>query len=537
MATTFKTPGVYIKEPDSFPPSIVGVDTALPAFIGYTERATKDRKIVTMQPVRISSMADYERTFGRAYRELYSLSPNAPGTADTDLGEITLDGGKTTYHLVESGAANFYLYDCLRHFYANGGGDCYIVSCSNYVGDDHKTVNPLSAGLLTAGLEAIKNVVGPTMLLVPDAVLLPQDGYQSVIQAMLRQCGEVGDRVALFDIRGGDDPKLEGNSDEDPVTRFRDAVAGQPDQHKYGIAYFPFIYTSVVQPTDLTIANFDPEKLDVLKTALNAAVDAAYPADEKGPNKKGEAVKEKWVKAIGSSKAEPGPADPPLAEGTLTHKQLLNGLMANIPAMGDLLKHMAAARNTLPASPAMAGVYATIDRDRGVGNAPANVGIIQLIAPVVDINAHEQEDLNAPTGGISINAIRTVPGRGTLVWGARTLDGNSNDWRYIQVRRTMIYVEQSVKTALNSFVFAPNTASTWVTVTSMIESFLHGLWAAGGLMGTTPGEAYSVRAGLGSTMTADDVLNGIMRVQIILQMVRPAEFIELTFEQQMLGGA
>ena len=88
-----------------------------------------------------------------------------------------------------------------------------------------------------------------------------------------------------------------------------------------------------------------------------------------------------------------------------------------------------------------------------------------------------------PIDGLAINAIRDFVGRGTLVWGARTLDGNSNDWRYIQVRRALIYIEQSVELALNKFVFEPNVAQTWVTVASMIGSFLRGVWQAGGLMG------------------------------------------------------
>jgi phage tail sheath protein FI len=141
-----------------------------------------------------------------------------------------------------------------------------------------------------------------------------------------------------------------------------------------------------------------------------------------------------------------------------------------------------------------------------------------------------------PIDGLAVNAIRSFVGRGTLVWGARTLDGNSNDWRYIQVRRALIYIEQSVELALNKFVFEPNVAQTWVTVSSMISSFLRGVWSAGGLMGATPQEAFTVQCGLGSTMTAQDVLEGRMLVQIMLQMVRPAEFIVLTFKQQMQGG-
>jgi phage tail sheath protein FI len=174
---------------------------------------------------------------------------------------------------------------------------------------------------------------------------------------------------------------------------------------------------------------------------------------------------------------------------------------------------------------------------RGVWNAPANVGLATVLGPTIPITNDMQNDLNMPIDGLAVNAIRDFVGRGTLVWGARTLDGNSNDWRYIQVRRALIYIEQSVELALNKFVFAPNVAQTWVTVSSMISSFLRGVWQAGGLMGASPTEAFSVQCGLGSTMTAQDVLEGRMIVQIKLTMVHPAEFIVLTFQQQMQGGA
>jgi hypothetical protein len=208
-----------------------------------------------------------------------------------------------------------------------------------------------------------------------------------------------------------------------------------------------------------------------------------------------------------------------------------------VPGFRKVLAAVAASQSVLPPSGAIAGVWTANDTLRGVWNAPANAGIATLVRPLMSINDQQQEDLNAPVESLAVNAIRTFQGRGSLIWGARTLDSNSNDWRYIQVRRTMIYVEQSVKQALEAMVFKPNTAQTWVTVVSMIESFLHGLWSAGGLMGGTPAEAYRVQAGLGSTMTPQDVLDGVMRVNVTMQMVHPAEFMELTFKQQMLGGA
>ena len=84
-----------------------------------------------------------------------------------------------------------------------------------------------------------------------------------------------------------------------------------------------------------------------------------------------------------------------------------------------------------------------------------------------------------PTAGKSVNAIRPFAGKGTLVWGARTLAGNDNEWRYVNVRRFFILVEESVKKATEQFAFEPNDANTWVKVQAMIENFLTTQWRAG----------------------------------------------------------
>jgi len=120
-----------------------------------------------------------------------------------------------------------------------------------------------------------------------------------------------------------------------------------------------------------------------------------------------------------------------------------------------------------------------------------------------------------------------------LVWGARTLDGNSQDWRYIPVRRTVIYIEQSIKNLLEPYVFSANTQATWTAVKAMAENFLTGLWRDGGLAGATAQDAFFVQVGLGSTMTNEDILNGFMNMTIGVAITRPAEFIILTFQQQM----
>jgi hypothetical protein len=182
----------------------------------------------------------------------------------------------------------------------------------------------------------------------------------------------------------------------------------------------------------------------------------------------------------------------------------------------------------------MAGIYTTVDNNRGVWKSPANISVNSVVKPAINITHDQQEDLNVnATSGKSINAIRTFPGIGTLVWGGRTLDGNSLDWKYINVRRTMIMLEQSIKLALRSYVFEPNDANTWVTVKSMIINFLTEKWKQGALAGSSPGDAFDVQVGLGATMTSLDILEGKMLVSVKLAIVRPAEFIVVTFEQQM----
>lgn len=187
----------------------------------------------------------------------------------------------------------------------------------------------------------------------------------------------------------------------------------------------------------------------------------------------------------------------------------------------------------LPPSSAMAGVYARVDNNNGVWTSPANVGLNYVIKPTYMVDREQQEDMNVTTTGKSVNAIRTFTGKGTLVWGARTMAGNDNEWRYISVRRFFNFVEESIQKASESFVFAPNDANTWVRLRAMIENFLNLQWRAGALTGAKPEQAYYVRVGLRQTMTAQDILEGRMIIEIGLAAVRPAEFIVLEFSHKM----
>ncbi|PMY29143.1 phage tail sheath family protein [Pseudomonas sp. GW456-L14] len=181
----------------------------------------------------------------------------------------------------------------------------------------------------------------------------------------------------------------------------------------------------------------------------------------------------------------------------------------------------------LPPSAAVAGAYAGTDASRGVWKAPANVALNNA-TPVTVVTDAAQGSMNDN----GINAIRSFTGKGTLIWGARTLD-KTDAWRYVPVRRLFNSVERDIKRAMQLAVFEPNSQPTWETVRSAIDHYLYGLWQQGALSGSKASEAYFVHIGKGVTMTEDDIKQGKMIVKVGMAAVRPAEFIILQFTQNV----
>ncbi|MBS9423188.1 phage tail sheath family protein [Photorhabdus caribbeanensis] len=181
----------------------------------------------------------------------------------------------------------------------------------------------------------------------------------------------------------------------------------------------------------------------------------------------------------------------------------------------------------IPPSAVMAGIYASVDNSRGVWQAPANVPVQGGLQPKYPMTDDLQGKYNQ---GKALNMIRTFPKSGTLVWGARTLE-DSDNWRYIPVRRLFNSAERDIKNAMSFAVFEPNSQPTWEAVRRAIDNYLHALWQQGGLMGSKAEQAYFVQIGKGVTMTDDDIKQGKMIVKIGMAAVRPAEFIILQFTQ------
>ncbi len=232
--------------------------------------------------------------------------------------------------------------------------------------------------------------------------------------------------------------------------------------------------------------------------------------------------------------SDPAPANVGLTVFSTNPGFLDGGINADKTLYNNITSLLQANTLTLYPASTMAGIYASVDRDRGVWKAPANVSINGVVAPAVNISSADQENLNVDAGsGKSINAIRAFAGKGILVWGARTLAGNDNEWRYVPVRRLFIFAEESIQEASEFVVFEPNDKNTWTRVKSLIGNFLTNLWRDGALAGATPAEAFFVKVGLGETMTAQDILEGKMIIQVGLAAVRPAEFIILQFSHKL----
>jgi uncharacterized protein len=175
----------------------------------------------------------------------------------------------------------------------------------------------------------------------------------------------------------------------------------------------------------------------------------------------------------------------------------------------------------IPPSGHMMGVWARTDETRGVYKAPANEVPKGVIGLSYDCNFREQELLNP----IGINCIRTFPNRGIRIWGARTLvEPDITEWRYINVRRLVSYIEKSLEIGLQWVVFEPNDEDLWARVTRTVSNFLTGLWRQGALMGATPAEAFYVKCD-GDLNTAETMILGRLYVEIGVCPVRPAEFV------------
>ena len=629
--TTIKTPGVYTTEIPVFPPSVAQVATAVPAFIGYTEKAVKNGKDVTRKAVRLSSLLQYIQYFGDSFD---NLSATVTLNDDGSIGGVDI-------------APKYHLFNAMQMFFNHGGSNCYVISVGGYKANGKGDILDFIPAGGVSCLQVLAKEDEPTLIVIPDAVILDEGHFNDLMNLALKQCGDLQDRFTIMDIKDG------FLDDDNVVSKFRNGVSGT--YLNYGAVYYPWLRSSLpykitygntkvtkggapVAMADLMPGNALVTRLDKVvkdQTKINTFI---APIDKSMKPITGKADLELRVGDIKKmltdfialtsfndvppppavnvedrfkdyikkgTAASPSPIDKLMKDLLLIDKSFPSGALGKVaeadfpnnevagvvaqpkiygdpappddqaainitPRMKSLYsdtyiaitnfateiqniadsieQSLESASATyanikaavkkegiiVPPSGAIAGVYAAVDATRGVWKAPANVPLNTVIEPMVTIDNNIQDRLNVDVnGGKSVNAIRTFTGKGTLVWGARTLAGNDNEWRYVSVRRFFIMVEESAKKATEPFVFEPNDANTWAKVRGMLENFLLILWRQGALAGAKPEHAFFVKCGLGQTMTAQDILEGRLIVEIGMAAVRPAEFIILRFSHKL----
>jgi len=452
------------------PHTIAIVPTAVPVFIGYTQKAQRLQVgDLLFTPTRISSLQEYEQYFGKKVSENFTISIRD---------ELAKTGGTTSFISQSISKKTSFLRNNLFYhlqlFFGNGGGPCYIIS----VGKPKQQLNKRE---LKKGLDEAYQCAEPTLIVFPDGVNLfkATDLYQLYNEA-LAQANELGDRFVIMDISYND---LQGKS---PVELFRSNIAGGELSKtlKYGAAYYPWLRTTIPYYYTDTYVKLIHETII------------------KETGKEDEKIKGEF-------------------DGLTLNNVKLNGTTIFSLIKSELDNDAI----TLAPSSAIAGIFALVDNTGGVWKAPANVALVNVTSPSIVMNNKDQESLKTDISGKSINAIRFFQGQGTLLWGARTLAGNDNEWRYISIRRFFSMIETSIKKSIQSLWLESNDQETWSSAKQAIEIFFMYLWRQGALAGAKPEHAFFVEIGLGQTMTTQDILEGKMIIEFGVAPARPAEFI------------
>ena len=463
--------------------------------------------------------------------------------------------------------SRYYLYYAMRLFFNNGGGACYIVSVGSYA-------KPITQSDLAAGLDLLNAEPEPTMIVVPDAMSLARQDANSLAQAVLLQCSTLKSRVAILDVFAGD----AAINVYDPIGKFRTDLGTVGLD--YGAAYYPWIETAIVEILRRRHRLSHARRADDAARQAGAYVNAL-------PDPKGQAVLKKFVADSAPGQAPPAVAAPAAGAPAAAARRGpgccgARGCGGRPGCSGPRGPGSCGARGEPARRPPRLAAIGGADAraERGAEPGASRAGQYRALLRAADGRAARRGE---PVAAVGRDRRRLRPDRfhprrvqgpggdqhplrrqardrdqrprsagsqrparrqggqcdphRPRLWrdgpGARTLNGNSQDTRYVNVRRTMIMLEQSIKNAAQAFMFEPNTATTWVSVESMIRNFLTNQWKAGALFGATPAQAFSVGVGLGVTMTSDDILDGLMNVMVKVAIVRPAEFIVLTFQQTM----
>jgi phage tail sheath protein FI len=506
---TYLSPGVYVEEVEAGSRPIEGVGTAVAAFIGFAAKGPFNT------PTLVTNWGQYTQLFGEF-------------------------------------VADCYLAHAVYGYFLNGGGACYVIR----VGGDRDGDGHVDAGQLPAGPSG---VLGPYRVVARDG--LPAGPGGLTVEVTDPAEGAADDRFNLLVKRGG---KVEETFEGVTTKRGKEnVVTVVRERSKLITVEEDGAVSAAARPRSGEVALSTPPPPTPAPSQVGADEYVGDPAERTGFGGL-EAVDEVTMVAVPDLMGayQRGAIDLESVKtvqlAMIAHCELMGDRMAIIdPPPGlspqqakewrtDLagydskyaalyypwVKVFDAATGTnrfVPPSAHLAGVWARSDNSRGVHKAPANEVVRGAVALESQLTRTEQELLNP----IGVNCIRSFPGRGIRVWGARTLSSDPA-WRYLNVRRLFNYLEESILGGTQWVVFEPNDDALWARIRRTISAFLVMEWRRGALFGLTPDEAFFVKCDR-ETNPAESIDAGQVVCEIGIAPVKPAEFVIFRLAQ-VSGG-
>ncbi|MBD5527294.1 MAG: phage tail sheath family protein [Lachnospiraceae bacterium] len=549
MAEYF-TPGVYVEEYDNSPRSIEGVGTSTAGFIGFAEKGP-----TIGAPSLVTSFKSFVKQFGGFLSEFTH-------------GEYR------------------YLANSVEQFFINGGTRCYVsrvipkdaVAAKKEMGNlsleaanEGKWGNRIQVSLSTVEKRKMQLIAESGTGYVAKSVEGFREGDLVEVNGEYNRISTIYDNTVTFEVpftgavvdKGIIPKTVLYLVTVDVSVRYNDEVenygelsfnVASPNYIGSQLSKSEIVKVSVGQleeignPVEAIFGEGIQSGMINLEGGSDGTMDKVnaltFIGVDNGPGKR-TGIQSFLENGTVSMLAIPGITDPEVIVSLVTHCENLKSRVAVFDMPKDMYKpkDLIEYRNVIdstyaamyhpwiqvfdrssnksdfvPPSGAVMGIYSRTDVNRGVHKAPANE-IVFCTGLKVNYTKAEQDILN-PEG---VNLIRAIPGQGIRVWGARTAS-SSTAFKYVNVRRLFIYVEESIKANTNWVVFEPNDAALWQRVSLTISSFLDSMWRTGMLAGSTPSEGYFVEIG-SSTMSRDDIMNGRLICNIGIAPSRPAEFV------------
>ena len=537
MPVTPTYPGIYIEEILSNSHSITAAPTSVTVFIGYTH------PFMTQPPhygeaVEIFSFTDYEREFGGLF----------------NVGWLADDVGRAVFQFFSNGGAVAYVVALKPQLHLTG------IDTPQEIPGPSLTLGDTTAGVVFTGLEPVdayhQLTVSITNLRPTPPPLGQPPGPPDVADVTVAY----GHRVETFrrvTLNASPPAADAGNTLEQRIGTAANPVSSLVTVAPTSGGAYPTVWPTALGPTPLDgglpttpFTTYYPgdfgsafgqdkavDKIPVFNLLLTPGIwdpPVVSEALAMAERKRAFVVADPPADAVADQTGFPLPMIGDIMSDAVPQRSIpksQNGalyfpyLRSTNPATGDPI--------SVPPSGFVAGVMAREDTNRGVWKAPAGYEALVSNTAGVVASGRMTDPRQGTLNPLGVNCLRSLPGIGTVVFGARTLVAANmafQQYRYVPVRRMTLFIEQSLFASLGWVIFEPNDTPLWVSIKTSVDGFMLGLFNQGAFQGTTPSQAFQVSCDA-TTTTPDDQANGIVNIVVAFAPLKPAEFVIIKIAQ------